>query len=236
MTREIAPVLAQDLEHSFGSRAVLDGVSFELEAGGAAAITGPSGSGKSTLLACLLGLVAPTRGQVYLMGVELAPLSRRGRAALRAEHVGVVFQRGELVPALTAEENVAIPARLRQRHRRHRSAAKTAESVSTRARALLADLGVPAGTTARDLSGGEVQRTALARALVNSPQIVLADEPTGALDADLRDASADLLFDECRRRGAALLVVTHDPSVAARAARVLHLDGGHLTDATSART
>ncbi|TNU73323.1 ATP-binding cassette domain-containing protein, partial [Miniimonas arenae] len=89
---------------------------------------------------------------------------------------------------------------------------------------------------ARDLSGGEVQRTALARALVNSPQIVLADEPTGALDADLRDASADLLFDECRRRGAALLVVTHDPSVAARAARVLHLDGGHLTDATSART
>jgi ABC-type lipoprotein export system ATPase subunit len=206
------------LSHVFGNRQVLHDVNLHVPAGQSVAITGPSGSGKTTLLSCMLGVIRPRTGTVHLAGADITRLSRRQRAILRSQHVGMVFQHGELVPYLTAEENVALPALM----------ARPDPAALTRARGLLTELAVGAATLASDLSGGEVQRVALARALINNPPIIFADEPTGSLDADLRDTAAERLFAIPKQRECALVVVTHDPTVAARADSVLSLRDGTL--------
>ncbi len=180
---------------------------------------GSSGSGKSTLLSCVLGLVRPDAGSIAVRGVEVTGLRRRRLAEYRRTSIGMVFQSGELLPELTPVDNVALAALL----------AGTARGTAyRRAAELLRDLGVPDGVPTDRLSGGEHQRTAVARAVINSPALVLADEPTGALDAAARANVADLLFDLPQRQGCGLLVVTHDQEVAARADRLLTLRDGVL--------
>lgn len=213
-----SPVRVAGVSHAFGRREVLHDVTLDVAAGQSVAITGPSGSGKTTLLSCMLGLIRPRSGTVYLAGVEITGLSRRRRAVVRSTHVGMVLQHGELIPYLTAEENVALPALMGGPN----------PAALDRAQAILAELGVARATLAGNLSGGEVQRVALARALINNPAIIFADEPTGSLDAGLRDAAAEHLFAIPRQRRCALIVVTHDPAVAARADNVLSLRDGTL--------
>ncbi|WP_278236512.1 ABC transporter ATP-binding protein [Isoptericola sp. AK164] len=211
--------MAREIGFRAGRTTILRGVSLSVASGRSVAIQGRSGSGKSTLLTLLMGLVRPTAGSVHLGSVGLSGLSRARRADLRAQHVGVVFQDAELLDELTAEENVALPALLQKRDR---------AVARSRARHLLAELDVPHDRSSAVLSGGERQRVGVARALINDPQVILADEPTGALDAELRDAAASLLFDLPARTGCALLVVTHDPSVASRADERYVMDAGEL--------
>ncbi|WP_240487044.1 ABC transporter ATP-binding protein [Actinomadura flavalba] len=209
-----------DLHHTAGVRPILRGLSLRLGAGESLAVCGPSGCGKTTLLMVLLGLVKPASGAVLVAGTDITRLKGRKLAAHRRAHLGVVFQFGELLPELSPVENVALPALLAGTPRRdaYRDAGR-----------LLDDLGVPAdGTSTALLSGGERQRTAVARALVTKPALVLADEPTGALDGVARDVVADLLFAQSAQRGCALLVVTHDTAVADRADARLRLDRGVL--------
>jgi len=184
-------------------------------------VTGPSGSGKSTLLLCLAGIIVPTSGSVHLGGVDLRALGERGRATLRRESVGIVFQYGTLVPELTGEENVALPLLLSGQPRR--------EAIG-QAREWLGRLGVDSvgATTAARMSGGERQRVALARALVVRPRVVLADEPTGALDSVASDLVATELVAAARDAGAAVVLVTHDARVAAHADREVHLWDGQV--------
>ncbi|MFE4333566.1 ABC transporter ATP-binding protein [Streptomyces sp. NPDC056831] len=211
------------LSYRLGERVLLDGVDLDVGPGESVAVTGPSGSGKSTLLMCVLGLVAPDSGTVEVGTHQLTGMRTRELARVRREHMGVVFQFGELLPELSPVENVALPVLLDGGD--HRDAYR-------RAAELLSELGVPQdGTPTGMLSGGERQRAAVARALITDPHVLLADEPTGALDPEAREAVADLLFTVSRKRGCALLVVTHDPSVAARAQRTLRLEAGALTDA-----
>ena len=210
---EHSAVAVSNLHVRFGKRDVLTGFSLDVAAGESVAITGPSGSGKSTILACVLGMLRPRRGSVQVCGTEMLKLSRDRRARFRAEHIGVVFQQGELFDDLTATENVALPSLLGQRD----------AQALVRADEVLERLKVPGGTMAGNLSGGEYQRTALARALVNSPDLTVADEPTGSLDAELRDAALDLLMETASSLGSALLLVTHDPAAAARADRTVRI-------------
>ncbi|MTG90954.1 ATP-binding cassette domain-containing protein [Cellulosimicrobium sp. BIT-GX5] len=210
------------VSHSFGQTKVLDDVELQVGYGESVAIMGRSGSGKTTLLSCLLGLITPQVGEIHLGATALSGQGRRDLARVRSETVGTVFQHSELVSELTAEENVALPALMNPR---------TKAGALDRARTLLADLAVPTQTRARDLSGGEAQRTALARALINSPSILLADEPTGALDTELRDRASALLFDLARINNCALILVTHDPLLAGRAGTTYHLDQGKLRPA-----
>ncbi|MFE7445840.1 ABC transporter ATP-binding protein [Streptomyces chartreusis] len=217
-----AGLRVEGLHYRLGERVLLDGVELDVGPGESVAVTGPSGSGKSTLLMCVLGLVAPDRGSVRIGGRELTGLAAGQLAQVRRELMGMVFQFGELLPELTPVENVALPMLLSGGD--HRAAYR-------RATELLADLGVPhEGTATGMLSGGERQRAAVARALITEPAVLLADEPTGALDPEAREAVADLLFAVSRERGCALLLVTHDLSVAARAGRTLRLEAGTLTD------
>lgn len=219
------PVLEiEGLSHSLGARKLFDDLSLTLRAGESVAVTGPSGSGKSTLLSCVLGLVRPTAGSVKVKGTDVVGLRPARLAAVRAQAVGMVFQFGELLPELSPLDNVMLAALLARTD--HREASK-------RARALLDDLGVPEAATSDELSGGERQRTAVARALINEPALLLADEPTGALDTETRDRTAELLFDLPRRYACGLLVVTHDPGIAARAARTLRLEAGILNPTPS---
>ncbi|GAB3664425.1 ABC transporter ATP-binding protein [Actinocorallia lasiicapitis] len=205
-----------------GERTLLDGVDLAVETGRSIAVTGPSGSGKSTLLGCVLGLIAADEGSIVIAGVETARLGSRRMAAVRRRHLGVVFQFGELLPELTPVENVALPALLSGVPQR---------VANDRARELLDALGVPFGSTpTAHLSGGERQRAAVARALVSGPDVLLADEPTGALDAETRDSVADILFSAPAEHRCGLVVVTHDPQVAARADRVVELSGGRLRE------
>ncbi|MEW1613966.1 MULTISPECIES: ABC transporter ATP-binding protein [unclassified Streptomyces] len=207
--------------HRLGERVLLDGVDLDVGPGESMAITGPSGSGKSTLLMCILGLIRPDRGSIRVGGRELTGLPDRKLAQTRREHIGVVFQFGELLPELTPVENVALPVLLGGG--KHHNAYK-------RATELLAELGVPdGGTPTGMLSGGERQRAAVARALITEPRVLLADEPTGALDPTAREAVADILFTVSQQRGCALLVVTHDLAVAARAGSTRQLEAGALT-------
>ena len=203
---------------------VLRDVSFALDEGGTLAIVGPSGSGKSTLLGLCAGLDAPSAGRVVVAGRDLGPLSEDERAALRGEHVGFVFQNFQLLPTLTALENVTVPAELRG----DRNAAK-------RAADLLGSVGL--GDRLHHyptaLSGGEQQRVALARAFVNRPRLLFADEPTGNLDAETAEGVETLLFDLNRDAGTALVVVTHNPDLAARTARILRLRGGEVVEDTA---
>ncbi|MBU7598315.1 ABC transporter ATP-binding protein [Streptomyces sp. P38-E01] len=216
----------RDLRYSVAGRTLLDGVNLLLPAGRSLAVTGPSGSGKSTLLNCVLGLIRCDEGEVVVAGRDLTTLTPRSLARHRRSTVGMVFQFGELLPELTPVENVALAALL---------AGVKRDEAFGRARRLLTDLGVPVGgTPTAELSGGERQRAAVARALVNQPQLLLADEPTGSLDAQNREAVADLLFSLPEQWGCAVLVVTHDTSVAARAHGCFTLHEGKLLSQGSA--
>ncbi len=205
----------------------LRGVDISIERGEFVAVMGPSGCGKSTLLNLLAGLDRPTAGEVRLDGVRIDGLSETDLARLRRRKVGFVFQFFNLVPTLSAVENVELPLLLVGRRRR--AARRSANE-------LLSDLGIAEkeGAAPAELSGGEQQRVALARALANRPDVVLADEPTGNLDsASARDVLG--LFREARGRGQTLLLVTHDASVASAADRVIRLRDGLVVDETELR-
>ncbi|MCM2254439.1 MAG: ABC transporter ATP-binding protein [Vicinamibacteria bacterium] len=197
---------------------VLDAITFALEASSTTAIVGPSGSGKSTLLGLLAGLDRPRAGRVVLDGTDLGPLDEDARARLRAEKVGFVFQSFHLVPTLTALENVSVPLELLGRPARER------------ARELLSRVGLGERSHhyPSQLSGGEQQRVAVARAFAADPRVVFADEPTGNLDARTGAAVIELIEEIHRERGTTLVLVTHDLDLAARADRVLRLHDGRL--------
>ncbi|MFF8531724.1 ABC transporter ATP-binding protein [Streptomyces sp. NPDC015532] len=202
-------------------RTLLDEVTLSVTPGASVAVMGPSGSGKTTLLMCALGLVRPQAGSVLVAGDDITRLRRRALAEHRRRHIGMVFQFGELLPELTPVENVAVAAQLAgvSRTASYQKAVELLEAVNLHTR----------DTPTSTLSGGERQRVAVARALINEPAVLLADEPTGSLDTASRDAVASLLFDVPQRWGCALVVVTHDPDVARKADRQLSLSDGHLT-------
>jgi putative ABC transport system ATP-binding protein len=201
---------------------ILDDVSFTIAGGEAVAIVGASGSGKSTLLSLLAGLDRPSSGRVALAGAALDALDEDALARLRGEQVGFVFQSFQLLPALTALENVMLPLELAGR-----------DDAETPAREVLArvGLGERLGHYPRQLSGGEQQRVALARAFVARPAVLFADEPTGNLDAATGAAVAELLFELNAHARTTLVLVTHDERLAARCARTLRLAGGRLVGA-----
>ena len=202
-----------------GTLTILDNVSFDIEPGEAVAIVGASGSGKTTLLGLLAGLDLPTAGQVLIDGVDLARLDEDGRAALRRRTVGFVFQSFQLLPALSALENVMLPLELAY-----------AEDAEARAREILVRVGLGERLNhyPKHLSGGEQQRVALARAFVVRPKLLLADEPTGSLDATSGAQIIELLFTLNREQGTTLVLVTHDEALAARCTRVVRLAGGRI--------
>lgn len=217
-----------DLTLEVPGRRLLDRAAFAAETGECVAVMGPSGSGKTSLLNCLSGITRPTTGAVRLDGTELSALGNAARAAFRLRRVGLVFQAGELLPELTVAENVALPLRLQGVARREADA---------RALAWLERLGLgDRGAAHPDvLSGGEVQRVGIARALAHGPALVLADEPTGALDEANAVRVAELLVGTAKDLGATVVVATHDPLVAARADRVLRLHEGRLVPAEPGR-
>jgi putative ABC transport system ATP-binding protein len=198
---------------------ILDDIGLAINAGETVAVTGPSGSGKSTLLGLLAGLDRPSSGEVWLDGQSLFALDEEGRAALRARAVGFVFQNFQLLPGLTALENVSLPLELASR----------ADAVAD-ARHWLAAVGLAAREQhfPTQLSGGEQQRVALARAFAGQPRLLFADEPTGNLDARTGAQVADLLFELNRATGTTLVLVTHDSALARRCDRVIALDAGRL--------
>jgi putative ABC transport system ATP-binding protein len=201
---------------------VLHAVAFELAAGDTFAIVGPSGSGKTTLLGLCAGLDRATSGSVWLNGILLDKLSEDQRAAVRNQHVGFIFQNFQLLPTLTALENVLVPLELRGQ----RGAAQTA-------RALLDRVGLAdrAHHYPAQLSGGEQQRVSLARAFANRPAVLFADEPTGNLDPNTSERVVNLLFELNREAGTTLVLVTHDLELAARTQRILRLRGGEVVAA-----
>ncbi len=205
-----------------GELTILEDVSFAIGAGERVAVVGASGSGKSTLLSLLAGLDVPSIGDVELAGASLGRLDEDGRARLRGERVGFVFQAFQLLPSLTALENVMLPLELR-------GDAGAAEQ----ARTVLAGVGLAQRLDhyPRQLSGGEQQRVALARAFVTRPEVLFADEPTGNLDTHTGAAVIQLLFRMNAESGTTLVLVTHDPALAARCDRVLHIDAGRLVTA-----
>ena len=198
---------------------ILDGVSFSIAAGEAVAVVGASGSGKSTLLSLLAGLDVPSEGSVSLDGVVLSTLDEDGRARIRGEKVGFVFQSFQLLPALTALENVMLPLELRGDGDAQAPATRILQRVG---------LGERLSHYPRQLSGGEQQRVALARAFVTGPSLLFADEPTGNLDTETGHAIIDLLFELNANSGTTLVLVTHDEHLAARCSRILRLDSGRL--------
>ena len=223
----VARELTKEYPSGGGTLAVLRDVSFEIGAGEFVAIVGPSGSGKTTLLGLLAGLDVATRGTVRLDGTDLERLSEDDRARLRGEKVGFVFQSFQLIPTLTALENVQVPLELRGETG---GAARAAE--------LLARVGL-AGRTDHyptQLSGGEQQRVAIARAFANQPRILFADEPTGNLDAATGSRIVELLETLNREAGTTVILVTHDKDLAARAGRMIRLADGRVVEDTGTRT
>jgi putative ABC transport system ATP-binding protein len=208
---------------------VLSGVDLAVDAGEIVAVVGPSGSGKTTLLGLLAGLDRPTCGSVRLDGRLLDDMDQEALARFRAEKVGFVFQTFQLLPTLTAFENVLVPIEIAEDRRGRREERETAES---RARELLRRVGLAerADHYPAQLSGGEQQRVGLARAFANRPAILLADEPTGNLDSDTGGEVIDLLLELNREAGTAMVLVTHDTELAARANRIVRLRGGRLSD------
>jgi putative ABC transport system ATP-binding protein len=211
--------LRKEVSSPEGTLTILDGVDFAVSGGETVAIVGASGAGKSTLLALLAGLDAPSAGQVFLDGHELSALDEDGRAALRANHVGFVFQSFHLVPSLTALENVMLPLELAGRRDARAAAREVLEKVG---------LGARLGHYPRQLSGGEQQRVAIARAFVTQPTVLFADEPTGNLDTATGERISRLLFDLNAATGTTLVLVTHDRGLAARCGRVVEIDAGRL--------
>jgi putative ABC transport system ATP-binding protein len=222
-----APLSLRDVRLSLPSAAgpveILRGIDFTVGPGERVAVVGPSGCGKSSLIAVAAGLERPTRGQVRLLGQDLADLNEDGRARLRRGRVSLVFQSFHLLPNMTAEENVSTPLEI--------AGARGAEAT---ARDWLGRVGLTGRLRhyPHQLSGGEQQRVALARALAARPQVLFADEPTGNLDAANAAAVADLMFDLVREAGAALILITHDDALAARADRRARMfDGRIVSDA-----
>jgi len=214
-----AVALGKQVETGHSRLTILDGVSFEIAAGEAVAIIGASGSGKTTLLGLLAGLDTPTAGQVVIDGEDLSALDEDGRAALRRRLVGFVFQSFQLLPALTALENVMLPMEL-----------AGAPSAREAALGLLERVGLAERVHhyPRQLSGGEQQRVAIARAFAGPPRLLFADEPTGNLDSATGEEIVNLMFDLNREHNTTLLLVTHDEKLAGRCARRLRLAAGRL--------
>jgi putative ABC transport system ATP-binding protein len=204
-----------------GPLTILHPTSFRIERGRAVAITGPSGSGKSTLLGLIAGLDAPTSGRILIDGTDITTLSEERLAALRGEKIGIVFQFFHLIPSLTAFENVLVPLEI-----------AGVRDAAERARSLLAEVGLSGRGHhyPSQLSGGEQQRVAMARALANDPPIVLADEPTGNLDTATGRQVIDLLVSVNRQRGRTLVLVTHDPELAAFADEIIALRDGRVVE------
>ncbi len=201
---------------------ILSAIEMQVNAGEVVAILGPSGSGKSTLLGLLAGLDQPSRGSVSLLGQDLSRMDEDARAALRAGRVGFVFQSFQLLPGMTALENVALPLQI-----------GGDASARGQAETLLREVGLGERLShlPRQLSGGEQQRVALARAFAGDPEVLFADEPTGNLDAESGQRVIELMFRLRDRAGSTLLLVTHDQALAARCDRILRLDAGRLLGA-----
>ena len=221
-------LVARDLtkEYRVGDRTltVLRDVSFTIPQGAFVAIVGPSGSGKTTLLGLLAGLDTPSRGTVLLDDADLGAMTEDQRARLRGEKVGFVFQSFQLIPTLTAMENVQVPLELRGD-----------SGAAARARELLTHVGLGDRVDhfPTELSGGEQQRVAIARAFSNRPRILFADEPTGNLDSDTGQRIVELLEQLNRESGATIVLVTHDAALAARAGRIIRLSDGVVVEDTA---
>ena len=223
MTAPTDPLLeARNVELAFGPTPALRGAQLAVERGEILAVMGPSGSGKSTLLHCLAGILAPDHGEVWFAGSRIDTLGEEARSKLRRDRFGFVFQFGQLVPELTAEENGALPLLLRGLRRNEATA---------RARDWLArlDLTGMEGRRSGELSGGQAQRVALARGLVTDPQVVFADEPTGSLDTLTGEHVMDLLVGAARQQGTSVVLVTHDARWAAYADREVVVRDGKVT-------
>jgi putative ABC transport system ATP-binding protein len=213
--------LGKQVSSPAGTLAILTDVSLAIRRGETVAVMGASGAGKSTLLAMLAGLDEPSSGNVRLAGSELTDLDEDGRAAVRARHVGFVFQSFHLVPSLTALENVMLPLELAGRRDARAAALEVLGRVG---------LGGRVGHYPRQLSGGEQQRVAIARAFVTHPDVLFADEPTGNLDAATGERIIDLLFGLNSETGTTLVLVTHDEALASRCGRVIRLDAGRIVE------
>ena len=213
--------LTKSYPNGGGSLTVVKDISFTIEAGSTCAIVGPSGSGKTTLLGLCAGLDQPTSGAIHLAGVHLGALDEDGRARVRNESVGFVFQNFQLLPTLTALENVMVPLELRGQKQVRDEAVRLLERVG---------LGERLAHYPTQLSGGEQQRVALARAFINRPKILFADEPTGNLDAETGHLVIENLFALNASLGTTLVLVTHDMELASRAQRVIRLKGGMLVN------
>jgi putative ABC transport system ATP-binding protein len=219
--------LTKEYRSGGGALAVLRNVSFDVATGETLAIVGPSGSGKTTLLGLLAGLDTPTTGAVLLDGTDLAKLDEDARARLRGDRVGFVFQSFQLVPTLTALENVQVPLELRGMGGSSERAKDLLERVG---------LGHRIHHFPTQLSGGEQQRVAIARAFVNKPRVLFADEPTGNLDGATGERIVELLEQLNREDGTTIILVTHDPALAARLGRSIRLADGVVIEDTGARS
>ena len=221
MSTDNRALTGRALVKNFGNVHALAGVDIDIPSGQALAIMGPSGSGKSTLLHCLSGILTPTSGEICLGGKNVSGLPDKSRSRLRLKHFGFVFQDGQVVPELPAHENVALPLMLSDASRR--TAISAADDWLRR-------LGLEDEANRRpgEMSGGQAQRVAIARALAASPAVVFADEPTGALDQATGHEVMQLLTTTCRMSGATLVVVTHDPQVAAWCERLVEIRDGRI--------
>jgi putative ABC transport system ATP-binding protein len=216
-----AVIEARDVTFAFGQTPALRGASIAVDAGEIVAVMGPSGSGKSTLLHCLAGILVPDAGEILFDGARVDTLAETARSGLRRDRFGFVFQFGQLVPELTAVENVALPLLL--------SGVRRTPALA-RARAWFARLGLDGLQERRsgELSGGQAQRVALARGLVAEPRVLFADEPTGALDSLTGEHVMDLLVDAAREQGTTVVLVTHEPRIAAYADREVMVRDGRV--------
>jgi putative ABC transport system ATP-binding protein len=225
MSAQAAPLIeARDVHLSFGPTPALRGASVAVAAGEILAVMGPSGSGKSTLLHCLAGILRPDAGEIHVGGRRIDTLDENHRSALRRDRFGFVFQFGQLVPELTAEENVALPLLL--------SGVRRSEALS-QAQAWFERLDL-AGLQRRrsgELSGGQAQRVALARGMVGRPEVLFADEPTGSLDSLTGEQVMELLVTSAREQGSTVVLVTHDARVAAYADREIIVRDGKVATA-----
>lgn len=223
MTPAGSLLVADDLRKAYGPTTALDGAGFSIHPGEVVAVMGPSGSGKSTLLHCLAGIVTPDSGSILYDGREMATMSDAERSALRRSEFGFVFQFGQLVPELTCVENVALPLRLNGTSRKEAERA----ALTWMERLEVDDLGKK---RPGEVSGGQGQRVAVARALVTDPRVLFADEPTGALDSLNGERVMDLLTDAARSTNAAVVLVTHEARVAAYSDREIVVRDGKSRD------
>jgi putative ABC transport system ATP-binding protein len=214
-----AQQLSKQVSSPEGTLTILDQVSLEITRGESIAIVGASGAGKSTLLGLLAGLDVPSEGKIWLGNEEITTLDEDGRAALRADNVGFVLQSFHLIPSLTAKENIMLPLELTGAGNAAEAAMQALRTVGLEARS---------GHYPHQLSGGEKQRVAIARAFVVNPTLLFADEPTGNLDQQTGDTVIDLLFRMNAETSTTLVLVTHDPGLASRCDRVLHMDAGRF--------